>query len=62
MCDGCRLNKVRLRIATTVPENQFEFTPERSTMEAIFLGRPIEIYSVKRSDLRMIFINLKKQL
>jgi hypothetical protein len=51
----------RLRRVTNITENQFEFMPGRSTMEAIFLIRQlIERCREQKKDLNMIFIDLEK--
>ena len=42
-------------------ENQFGFTPSKSTMEAIYLlRRVIEKYKEKKRDIHMVFIDLEK--
>jgi hypothetical protein len=51
----------RLRRVTNITENQFEFMPGRSTMEAIFLiMQLIERCREQKKDLDMIFIDLEK--
>jgi hypothetical protein len=56
-----RIIEHRLRRVTNVTENQFDFMPERSTMEAIFLIRQLmERYMEQKKDLYMVFIDLKK--
>ena len=56
-----RVIEHRLRMLTTVSENQFGFMPGRSTMEAIYLLRRLtEKYREKKKDLHMIFIDLEK--
>jgi hypothetical protein len=56
-----RIIEHRLRGVTNITENQFEFMPERSTMEAIFLIRQLmERCREQKKDLHMIFIDLEK--
>ncbi|KAK9113999.1 hypothetical protein Syun_020796 [Stephania yunnanensis] len=51
----------RLRRETTISENQFDFMPGRSSMEAIFLVRRLlEKYREKKKDLHMVFVDLEK--
>jgi hypothetical protein len=51
----------RLRGVTIVTENQFDFMPVRSTIEAIFLiSQLMKRYKEQKKDLHMIFIDLKK--
>jgi hypothetical protein len=51
----------RLRGVTNVTENQFDFMPGRSTMEAIFLIRQlIEKCRKQKKDLHIVFIDLEK--
>ncbi|XP_074362990.1 uncharacterized protein LOC141703349 [Apium graveolens] len=53
--------EIRLRSKVTVSENQFGFMPGRSTMEAIHLLRHLmEKFRERRTDLHMVFIDLKK--
>ena len=56
-----RVIERRLRVETTVSENQFGFMLGRSTMEAIYLLRTlIEKYREKKKNLHMVFIDLEK--
>jgi Reverse transcriptase (RNA-dependent DNA polymerase) len=56
-----RVIEYRLRKLTTLSKNQFDFMPERSTIEAIFLIRQLmEIHREQKNDLHMIFIDLEK--
>jgi Reverse transcriptase (RNA-dependent DNA polymerase). len=56
-----RVIEHRLRMETTVSENQFGFMPGRSTMEAIYLLRTLmEKYRAKKKDIYMAFIDLEK--
>jgi hypothetical protein len=56
-----RIIERRLRGVTNVNENQFEFMPGRSTMEAIFLIRQLmERCREQKKDMHMIFIDLEK--
>ena len=44
-----------------ISENQFDFMPGRSTIEAIHLiGTLMEFYRGRKRDLHMVFINLEK--
>jgi Reverse transcriptase (RNA-dependent DNA polymerase) len=57
-----RVIEHRLRKLTTVSKNQFDFMPERSTMEAIFLIRQLrKRHREQKKDLHMIFIDLEKE-
>jgi hypothetical protein len=50
-----------LRGVTNVTENQFDFMPERSTIEAIFLIRQLmERCTEQKKDLHIVFIDLEK--
>ena len=56
-----RVIEHRLRVETTVSENQFGFMPGRSTMEAIHLLRTLmEKYREKKKNLHLAFIDLEK--
>jgi hypothetical protein len=56
-----RIIEHRLRGVTNVTENQFDFMPERSIMEAIFLIRQLmQRCREQKKDLHMIFIDLEK--
>jgi hypothetical protein len=51
----------RLRGVTNITENQFDFMPERSTMETIFLIRQLmKRCREQKKDLHMIFIDQEK--
>jgi len=51
----------RLRKETRVTDNQFGFMLGRSTMEAIYLLRPVmERYQTDKKDLHLVFIDLEK--
>jgi hypothetical protein len=51
----------RLRGVTNVTENQFDFMPVRSAMEAIFLIRQLmERGSEQKKDMHMVVIDLEK--
>ena len=55
-----RVMEQRLRKKIKISENQFDFMPGRSTMEAIFsLRQLIEKYLAKMKNLHMVFIDLK---
>jgi hypothetical protein len=50
-----------LRGVTNITENQFDFMPERSTMETIFLIRQlIKRCREQKKDMHMIFIDQEK--
>ena len=50
-----------LRKDISISENQCDFIPGRSTTEAIhFIRRLTELYKVRKKDLHMVFIDLKK--
>jgi hypothetical protein len=56
-----RIIEHRLRGVTNVTENQFDFMPERSTMEAFFFIRQLmERCKEQKKDLHMIFIDMEK--
>jgi hypothetical protein len=56
-----RIIEHRLRGVTKVIENQFNFMPGRSTMEAIFLiSQLMERCNMQKKDLHMVFIDLEK--
>jgi hypothetical protein len=55
-----RIIEHHLRRVTNVTENQFNFMPERSTMEINFLTRQLmERYMKQNKDMHMVFINLE---
>ncbi|GJS24789.1 hypothetical protein Tco_0453421 [Tanacetum coccineum] len=56
-----RVIERRLRRETSVSENQFDFMPERSSVEAIHLIRSLmEKYRERQRDLHMVFLDLEK--
>jgi hypothetical protein len=56
-----RVIERRLRKDTRVTDNQFDFMPRASTMEAIYLLRCVmERYRTDKKDLHLVFIDLKK--
>jgi hypothetical protein len=56
-----RIIEHRLRGVTNVNKNQFDFMPERSTIEAIFLIKQLmERCREQKKDLHMVFIDLEK--
>ena len=56
-----RVIEQRLRGTTHISTNQFDFMPEKSTTEAIFLIRQvIERFREQKKDLHMVFIDLEK--
>jgi hypothetical protein len=56
-----RIIEHRLRGVTNVTGNRFGFMPMRSTMEVIFLIRPLmERYREQKKDMHMVFINMQK--
>ena len=51
----------RLKSSVESSKNQFDFRPDRSTIEAIHLLRSlIECYRDRKMDLQMVFIDLEK--
>ncbi|GJT82732.1 hypothetical protein Tco_1057074 [Tanacetum coccineum] len=51
----------RLRRETTLSENQFDFMPERSSVEAVHLIRSLmEKYRERQRDLHLAFLDLEK--
>ena len=55
-----RVIEHRLRQNVTISENQFGFTPRRSTTEAIHLLQLIERFWERKRNLHMVFIDLEK--
>jgi hypothetical protein len=56
-----RIIEHRLRGVTNVTKNQFDFMPERLTMEAIFLIRQLmDRCREQKKDMFMVFIDLEK--
>jgi len=56
-----RLIERRLQKDISISENQFDFMPGRSTTEAIYLLRRLMgLYRDRKTDLHMVFIDLKK--
>jgi hypothetical protein len=56
-----RIIEHRLREVTNVTENQFDFMPGRSTMDAIFMiSQLMEKCREQKKDLHLIFIDLEK--
>jgi hypothetical protein len=55
-----RIIEHHLRGVTNITENQFEFMPERLTMETIFLIRQLmKRCREQKKDMHMIFIDLE---
>lgn len=49
--------EIRMRRGTSISRNQFEFMPERSTIEVIHLKRQmIEYYRYRKRDLLIVFL------
>ena len=58
-----RVVELRLRRIVTISENQFDFMPGRSTMEAIHLVRRlVKQFWERKKNLHMIFIDLEKHI
>ena len=56
-----RVIERKLRRDVAVSDNQFDFMPSRSTIEAIYLLRRLMgLYRDRKVDLYMVFIDLKK--
>jgi len=56
-----RATEGRLRKVISILENQFDFMPGRSTIEAIHLIRRLmKMYPDRKKDLHMLFIDLEK--
>ena len=56
-----RANETRLWKDILILENQVGFMPSRSTKEAIYLLKMLmELYTDKKEDLHMMFVDLKK--
>ena len=53
--------KKRLQKDISVSENQFDFMPGRSTIEAIYLLRRLmKLYRDRKVDLHLVFVDLEK--
>ncbi|XP_068241180.1 uncharacterized protein [Palaemon carinicauda] len=56
-----RIIEGRLRMKTTICEEQFGFMPGKSTVDAIFaLRQTVEKYREKQTELQLMFIDLEK--
>ena len=56
-----RIIEGRLRMETTICEEQFGFMPGKSTVDAIFaLRQTVEKYREKQKGLHLVFIDLEK--